>query len=131
MLEVKNSETAMVIIGSLGKPLKTTRRKLGHVIGIEVIIDATIASGIPSVGKPSSISTIVGEKNNGVNVMASLVMALPPSQRRFRLGSKGFPEVRNCRIERTCTGRSAQIEMNCIFRAYFCSRVHSRVVGGL
>ena len=61
------SETAAVIIGSLGRRSRVIAFKSGHSLGRVVTIDATIAVGRSGSLNLKRMEVVLGERNRGMN----------------------------------------------------------------
>ena len=82
-------ETAVVIIGSLGKGQRSIRCRFGQDVGRFVIIEANPDMGGWGKKGPMEMEVIPGERNNGMN--GTNDPSIPQKRRVFRFGSKGSP----------------------------------------
>jgi len=97
-------ETAVVIIGFLGRVRRTIACKSGHIVGKVVITEATVAAGrLGSNARKTEV--VLGERNkemNGVNHSC-----IPANLRIFRFGNKGSLMVQICMTEKTWADRES------------------------
>ena len=92
------AETAVAIIGSLGRGKRLIACKSGHSVGKVVTIEATIAIG-ESDEKLRSMQVVLGERNKGMNGIHD--PAISPQLRAFRFGNKGSLMVQSCMSDKT------------------------------
>ena len=95
-------ETAVVIIGSLGRISSTIAHKLGQIVGKVVIIEATVAFGKSGQSRslnPRIMAVVLGEMNKGMSGINDL--STSHKRRVFRFGSKGLLMMESRMTERT------------------------------
>ena len=95
------SETASIIVGSLGMEGGLIICKLGHSVGKVVIIEAIAPSGKFDPNLRSK-EVIWGGRSKGMKETESL--ATPFNLRDFRFGSKGSLNAQHCSTERNTEG---------------------------
>ena len=99
-------ETAVMVIGSLGRVSRVINCKLGHSAEKVMIVEATIASG-KSDSKLRVTEVILGERNkemNGINDSS-----ISNKWRVFRFGSKGPLMVQSWMTEKTSKDREFRV----------------------
>ena len=87
MAEKTILETAVVIIGSLGREKRFISCKFGQSVGKFMIMEATTNLGGRGASNPKEMEVVVGERNNGMNEINDF--STLPNLRVVRFGSKG------------------------------------------